>query len=51
MADDLLREANHALIEENKQLKTALSHAWELGAAHNKPSFDELNEWRAIINH
>lgn len=31
------------------QLRNALRTAWTLGANHERPSFDILNDWRDIL--
>ena len=34
----------------NQKLKNALIDAWEIGSAHERPTMDQLNRWRELIN-
>jgi len=35
---------------DNYRLREALKDAWLLGSIHDRPDFDQLNKWRALLN-
>ena|SRR5215468_4874575 len=39
----------HAFRDERDRLVKCLREAWEIGASHRKPSFEQLTEWYSLI--
>jgi hypothetical protein len=35
---------------DNHRLREMLKDAWLLGSIHDKPTFEQLNQWRAMLN-